>query len=325
MRIDLPVVGEWNKVSEKFREKLPFQDPLVLVQAYMGYQHALHESTLGVARLFSHKKTIAIVENAEPALQEIAVGFSEEGYTVKTLKAADLANGAEWLAPIQNELLLVLFSQDDPITGRRYDGSPIDQLLKDKRIFRVSVSHTVHEFEPIKRPELFEIRILSLTPGFSLLVAGERYRVPPVIAPRLPWAHVDLTEPLSKVGSIRDSEKHKQAVLNFESALPQGFTPFFAQGDLRIFDRAVIVNEGMDGSAVIEHLGPIANYPAAALDTSSPCRWNNTKYIDWLISRGEKPETVRGLVVIAAEALTEKTPEQLAAAAVKITQLQEGI
>lgn len=324
MRIDIPANESWRALSDEYRSALGFAaEPGVQVQVYAGYQHALHEATHGLARLFSHKRSIALVEPAEPAIAQLAVTFAEDTYnlrhwseaTVDSIDAGDLA--------------FVLFSDDDPVTGRLYDHSRLIAAIKDQRVFRIHVSHSEHRFAgEVSRPAPFEARILSLSPERAVLVAGERFRVQPQLAPMLPWkSHGPAVEHLARVSKAADDER-KSRILDFESRLPQGFRAYFSAGERRVFDRAVIVAEGVDGFAVIDELALGLNHkltPAGTdgdLETTSPCRWNHPRFTDWLLKRGESEETIRGLMTIAPRLLTPDLHSRLAAAAALLRSLQ---
>lgn len=324
MRIDIPANESWRALSEEFRSALGFAaDPGVQVQVYAGYQHALHEATHGMARLFSHKRSIALVEPAEPANARLAVTFAEDTYNIRhwneasidTIDASDIA--------------FVLFSDDDPVTGRLYDHSRLIAAIKDQRLFRVHISHAEHRFnDEVPRPAPFEARILSLSPERAVLIAGERFRVQPQLAPMLPWkSHGSATEHLARVPKAAHDE-HKTRILEFESRLPKGFRPYFAADDARVFDRAVLIAEGVDGSAVIDEVARGLGHkltPAGSdseLETTSPCRWNHPRFVDWLLKRGETEEGIRGLIILAPSLLNTDITARLEAAATLLRTLQ---
>jgi hypothetical protein len=322
MRIDIPQNEKWTSVCESYRAALPFQDPAVQVQVFAGFQHALTEATQGLQRLFSHKKTIAIVTPTEPALEAVAIAFSEDGFTVKNATAEEIAN-PEWLTSIQNDLLFVLMSEDDPVTGKLNDFATIHAALREKRIFRIILSHASHAITPVTRPHIFEVRVLSLKPEIALVVAGERFRVTPTFASRLPW----LDQNPKKDLSLRPS--FAAEVIAFEEQLPPGFKAYFKKGEPRVFDRAVIYHPELDGSAVIDQLAETsgdkisAAGTATAFDSSSPCRWNNPRFTDWLISRGLSEEIIRGLIVIDGARVNGLGPS-LAHAAKTVMKMQSG-
>lgn len=328
MRFDIPAHDSWIAASEKLRAALPFQDPAVQVHAYAGYQHAIFEVTQGLARLFSHKKTIAVQEPIEPALEAIVSAFSEEAYTVKRIQPSDWGKTAIWLDAIASDLIFVVASEDDPVTGRRFDLAALDTTLKEKRVFRVKLSHASYSEEAIARPAPFEIRILSLSSDLAVAVGGERFKGTPVLAPRMNWRADRVGQASLAPLSPAELSRRKKAVVDFESRLPDGFRPYFSPDAHRVFDRAVIYAPNMDGSAVIDEVakrvGVSLSEPGGAspLETTSPCRWNHPRFTDWLLARGDSEEQVRGLVAIDVDRIDATMAKALAEAAKTIAKRQ---
>lgn len=328
MRIDLSAENSWLQVCDACRAALPFQDPRVQVQAYVGYRHALMEATQGIARLFSHKKTIAFVASSEPAVDEVAIAFAEDGYAVRALTSADLDDPqSAWLTPIQNELLFVIFPEDDPVTGRIYDHSRLHAALKDKRVFRISISHASYKAQELAPPTAFEIRILSLAPDFAAVIAGERFRAQPTLAPKLPW---DLERAHTSLKHLAPLSQDLKLIVDFEAKLPPGFQAYFPQDEARVADRAVISTIEFDGSAVIDLVAKEMGWKlgdpgqTSPLESMSACRWKNPRLSDWLLARGETEEILRGLIVIDAQYLSPTLASRLRAAAEKLRALQSG-
>ena len=332
MRIDVPISEAWAAVCNQYRAALPYDTSTYHVQIYLGYQHALQEIAGSMAKLFAHKKTIAFVENADPAFVPVAVAFSEENYTIKSLTRADLDQPAAWIDPAQRELLFIVAAEDDPVTGRIHDLTALRASLKDKRIFLITVSHALHKMGPLAKPGPYEARILSLGPDRALMIGGDRCRVGPSLAQRLPWRPENDTE-IAKSLAPHDPatlEKWQKAITDFEKSLPAGFSRYFDENAARVYDRAVFFHPGLDGLSLITELAsqlsvsiPSIGEPAP-LETTSPCRWENPRFTDWLTRGGESEEKVRGLALIAAEKLGPALTTQLAAAAAKIEKLQNG-
>lgn len=302
-----------------------------MVQAYMGMPHALYEATQGVARLYSHRKTVAVVPPVEPVVESVLIAFSEEGYTLKYLteEEATDATGA-WLEPIGNELVFVIWSNDDPVTGRLYERESLNEALKDKRVFRISLNHSP-AFIPqvLTRPAPFETRLLSVRENLALVLAGERFRVRPIIASQLPWEH-DISGLRLHAVEAAEVERLKKNVIEFEAKLPNGFKPYFSAADKRIYDRAVFYCECLDGSALIElladstgrKLGPAGSQNV--FEALSPCRWNDPRLLDWLLKRGEKEDVIRGLVLIDAAVIDDELSKRLDEAAATLFRMQSG-
>ena len=320
MRIDLPARDAWMALSDQYRKGIGLPEPALPILIYNGYQHALWEVTQGLAKLFSHKKTIAILHGDEPSYAAIASAFSEDGYIIKSLRLDDFKDPSAWLAPMQNELLFVLYAQDDLVTGALHDVTALNAALKDKRVFRVSISHSAHQLRAQARPEPFEVRLLSLATDRALLVAGERCRITSPVADRLPWRLDEPKRVTAELGVASAAEviARQKRVLDFEKNLPQGFQPYFAAGAERVFDRAVIFHPGLDGSAVVDSLAGAAG----DFDSTSPCRWENTRFTDWLTEKGMAPEVIRGLVVLSVDRLDDQLKTRLGEIARKLLKLQ---
>lgn len=337
VRIDIPPYEAWNAASEQIRCALPFQNAAVSVQAFAGFQHALYEVTLGLARFYSHKKTIALVEPAEIAIEQIAIAFSEDGYTVKRLSENDLNELNKLkstLEPFLNDLVFVMWGEDDPVTGRLNDFNLLDSALADKRVFRLKLSHSSYRQSPVIAPASFEVRICSLRSDFAFALGGDRYRVVPQLAPRLFWKPNLVCKDDFQFMSSDEVNQQKQTVLSFENSLSQNFRPYFrpyfGTDEKRVYDRAVLVAVGVDGSAVIDFLAESLNLEipspglAAPFESTSPCRWNHPRLTEWLLARGETEESIRGLVVIDAVQISTKTATLLNEAVTKILKIQSG-
>ena len=312
MRIDLPSSEGWFVVSEGFRKTLPFPSENLTVQVYAGFEHALFETARGLARLFSHKKTIAVIDGSEMAIEAIAVDYSEEAYQVRRIRAEERQDFAAWLAPLATDLIFVIYAEDDPVTGRLFDHSDWLPQLTDKRIFKIAVSHAAYRHRESVRPLPFEVRLLSVRDDLAVLVAGERFKVFPTLAPRMSWP---LEEATSLAPVVSDALARIEA---FESDLPEGFKAYFARGEARLPDRAVFYCPTIDGSALLEIMGLQDRNLA---DTTSPCRWRHPRFRDWLLARGESEELVRGLVVIDAALIDSALKAKIAAAATEIRSL----
>ncbi len=335
MRIDVPGPDAWGQLSELYRAALvakapQLSEPALNIQIYAGVGHAVNEITRSLSKLYTHKKTIAIVSGVDPTFNLVAVAFSQEGYVVKNISVAEAAQSSTW-APLMDELLLVLTCEDDPVTGRLYAFDSTSFV--GQRVFRVNVSHEAYKWSPLKRPDPFTINIFSLSPDRALMVAGERCKIEPSIAPTLSWnvpaAKSELLVPALSIDPTRNLANEK-AVKDFESNLPSGFQTYFANDAARVYDRVVIYHADFDGSAVIDELASTMQLPVAApgananFETTSACRWESPRFQDWLIQRGENENTTRGLVIISSELLDKGLRTHLETAAAKVARLQNG-
>jgi hypothetical protein len=316
----------WGRLSEQYRAALPLKEPALNIQIYAGVGHAVSEITKSLAKLYTHKKTIAVIDGVDPTFNRVSVAFSEEGFVVKNMSVTE-ANAPETWAPLMDDLLFVLISDDDPITGRLYpfEAGPFN----GKRIFRIHVSHEAHRQSTLKRPDPFVVNILSLTTDRALMVAGERVKIEPQFAPSLHWLP-ETNEAIAKKLGTRENAMAATEVGEFEATLPAGFRAYFSRTESRLFDRTVIYHPDFDGSAVIDELSQTLQVSLARpgesslLETTSACRWESPRFNDWLLARGETEATTRGLIVISSSLIKNNLRAHLETAAAKITRLQNG-
>ena len=334
MRIDVAAPDAWGRLSERYRANLPdsLQDPGLNVMVFGGVGHAVTEITKSLAQLYAHKKTIAIISQIDPAFEPVGVSFSQDEFQVKVITPEQAKDPNIW-TPLLEDLLFVLASEDDPITGRLTDLEPMTEALKGKRVFKILVSHEAHNWKPLARPEPFGIKILSLNSDRALLVAGERCRVQPQFAPNLNWGNESDEEIRKVTETLRspNSEAAKRAAVEtFESQLPSGFKAYFAPSEARLFDRVLFHHSDFDGLAIIEELSITMRTPIASLgqnshlETTSACRWESPRFQEWLVARGDSESTVRGLVIASTDLIDQGLRTHLETAAAKIDRLQRG-
>jgi hypothetical protein len=334
MRIDVAAPDAWGRLSERYRAHLPeaLQHPGLAVLVFKGVGHAVTEVTKSLAQLYAHKKTIAIITHTDPSFESVAVAFSQDEFQVKLITPEQAKEAATWI-PLLDELLFVLASEDDPITGKLTDLEALNQAITGKRVFKILVSHEVHNWKTVSRPEPFGIKILSLGSDRALLIGGERCKIQPQFAPNLYWvseSDAEIKNHLATLNASLDEASAKTRVEKFEANLPHGFKTYFKAGANRVFDRAVFFHPEFDGLAVIEELSGTLQTQVApigqesALETTSACRWQSPRFQDWLIARGETDESTRGLVIASQDLIEKGLATHLETAARKIERLQNG-
>lgn len=333
MRIDVAPPDAWGKLSESYRSALPqpLQDPNLNVSIFTSVAHAVTEVTRGLAQLYAHKKTIAIISQVDPSFEPIAVQFSQDEFQVKLITPEQAKDAATWTA-LADELLFVLASEDDPITGRLTDLTALNDSLKTKRVFRLLVSHEAHNWKQATRPEPFAVKIFSLSANRALMIAGERCKIQPQVSPALSWSQSDseIADEVKTFTTPQTEADSKARIEKFESQLPQGFKAYFAPTEARLYDRSVIQTPNFDGSSIIDELSLTLQTPIMPIGTESPlettsaCRWESPRFQDWLMARGETEATVRGLIVIDESLVTDALKTHLETAAAKVDRLQKG-
>ena len=336
MKIDLQVVESWERLNETYRQALlPFGgiDDTINVQVYLGYQHALHEICQSLAQIFPHRKTIAYFKHASPAFEPIAIALSKEGFAVKALNFEEMRQPKAWLDPIQKELLFFMSAFDDPITGELFQFPEFEQEIKDKRIFRLTLSHSFHRYFSLPKPSTYEVRILSLERDRALMLAGERGKFIPALAPKLNWP-ADEAPSVQKLLAPIAPEKYQElqaTLLKIKSQLPAEAKAILPDTVSCLNDRLIFSFSDIDGLAFIEALAKMTSLNLTApgedsdLETTSLCRWDSPRLLGFFSERGFSPETIRGLIVIAADALTKIQPDAIKLAYEQVRKQQLGL
>ncbi len=332
MRFDLLSPDNWDLVCDQYRSKLATSFPAGVAETqtilvYQGFSPAILESAQGIAKIFSHKKTIAIVENSEPCLQTVAQVFAADGYNIIQLKAHDLENPQTFFDQHKDDLLFVAHADDDPVTGARLDLKALPEFFKDKRVFRIHLSHAGFATAAIVASLPFEAQILSLASDRAVMVGGSRCKIRPTITPLLSWNH--LTEQIPEILVVAD---RRVQVANFESNLPEPLRRCFkTETDARTFDRAVFWSSEFDGLALIHEIARELGLPKlgptelpVGFATSAPCYWQSERLIDWRRSIGESDEKIRGLIGVSAELNLEQVQAVLRPAIARLRQKQNG-
>lgn len=342
MRFDLRSPDNWDRVCDHYRSRLEIgRDATQTIQVYQGFSPALLECAQGIAKIFAHKKTIAIPEFGEPCLQTLAQVFAADGYTVIELKRQDIENLSPFFERHKEDLLLIAYSDDDPVTGAQNQLQSLAEFFKDKRVFQIHVSHFAHVTAALRPSLPFEAQVLSLTPERALMVGGSRCKIRPLITPLLCWDPA--VEDFSQLADLSESgarlRENRAGIEVFEAALPEPLECGFAFGvENRVFDRAVFWSSEFDGLALIQEIarqlqsdssvGPGMDFGLndlpAGFATSSPCFWQSERLVEWRKSLGESDAKIRGLIGVSPNLDLVKVRSVLPQAIARLRSRQNG-
>lgn len=296
MKLDVLPQGVWEDLNRSAQETLGISQDYQS-RCYQGLAHALHELVIGSAQFFSHKRSIGVVRGGSYIAQTVLPYFYKEGYQVQFLDIKDIVKPEEWVAALNKDICLVLFPEDHPVTAELYSWQKLDQLLNDKKVFSLRVSHQAHWFQ---KTELlsYSARFCSVDHDLTITHSGTRVRPPALIAPFMAWSEESIVEKI-KLKKSQQAE-NKALVENFEAHLPQGFQALLATEN-RIFDRALIYNLNLNGEALLKSLPQ-----QWQLETTSLCYHGGLGlFDDWWQPR-PSDEVLRGLLLIGAQNLADK-------------------
>ncbi len=320
MNIHLPFDEEWSHQNKVIRGSLGLaDDPRFTIQIYTSISHALAEVCFALGDLIPHKKTLVHFKDLGPSFDSVAVSLSKREMTIRSFSRDEILK-PEYLNGLSKELLLLITSVDDPIVAARHDFSFLAEQLKEKKYFHIKLSNFQHFSEPVQLPTHYEVLILPLSLDRTLVIAGERAKLRPEIAPKLKveWSQgLDrLTElslfetgrelnPKQSVKLNADAQKNRQQILAFEKNLPKGIKAFFTTEN-RIFDRSVLICEGVDGLSIGSRLSN-----SGGIETTSLCKWQDAKLFEYLYRQNHTPESLRGMILIDVKLLSAEFKNKL--------------
>ncbi len=333
MRVDLRIPDTWHKTNAVYHEALALGPGGYGVQSFLGVGHALWEVSMQLAQLQPNKRTVVFLKESSPVFETVAVHLSREGFRVRALTEAEMRAPAAWLDAALKDLLFVFSERDDPVTGELFELAELDDALREKRLYRLRVSHSWHTCFRPRAPGPQDVQILSLAPGRAVALTGERIRVSPPVAADLTWPEISKAEAEAHLalGSVADPEAALKRIESFEASAPAGGERVLAAGRARLPDRAVIAFRDVDGLALASELARSLGFPLAApgeasqIETTSLCRWSDERVTQALLARGFAPEVLRGMLILGPEPLSRPgLADALSDAKARVVALQDG-
>ncbi|CAN5447577.1 hypothetical protein BH10BDE1_BH10BDE1_06720 [soil metagenome] len=329
----------WSAACDRVRSQIGGLPSAAGVFLYASIEAALTEISLMLTErereLGGSKSSVVYGHLQDPALDRMAKTLSSVGLDTRAKKSSELSDVGTWFADVKSKALLIAFAEDDRFTGQVNDVAPIRTTVfgDGVRIPVLSVCFAASSWRhALPRP--FEIRFYDLRVAdnefVTVAVVGERLRLEPRMAPlslsetrlaRIEKALVDdhIVNPVATLApdlQAAESQKARQDIENFETALPKPFQSRWPAGSLRLLDRAIISTEKHEGSWLIERLKPLLQAAGASIEqieagifSLSGCTMNDERRQEWLRSRGEDAWATRGTLHISLELIRALSTE----------------
>lgn len=300
MRVDLIAPEEWEARQDLLRREF-FPATTETWTPAPGAAAAVFENVLGLAQIYSHKRSVAFIHGNSPVFDSVVSWFLREAYQVQKKSVADFANDeaalVAWFDGLKKDTVMILLAEDHPVTGELLPWDEIDRVANDRKIFVVRVSHQAHRTDrPVLRP--YSSRICSVRSDLALVGCGARFRVHPVFSQRWGWLGGDLAEVLRN--EFGGPAVALEQVLAFEGLFPEA--NLLAGVNRRLADRAVLSFVDVSGEALRAEL---LNHGVSGVETADLCRWNSMKiHREWW-KQAPSDERLRGLVLLPAALLSQ--------------------
>ncbi|USN46316.1 MAG: hypothetical protein H6626_08810 [Pseudobdellovibrionaceae bacterium] len=328
MRLDFHVSGSWQAANSYLTKQLGLEGLQCEAKVYRGLHHALIEVTQGLVKNFPTKKKIFCFKDQDPFLEAPLRELAKQGLPVIRWELSHLEDPSKWIEQVDREALMVVYADDDPLLGRVFNTNPLTEALADLRVFRIHASHSQHCYlESPVYADRYEVKIMSMNPEVSLVVHGDKARMADMVSSGMYWPQ-DLYQDVAL--KFDGDGWRKSTVVDFEKTQAGGFTPVFNPEDLRVYDRAVIYWEDMDGYAFIDELARELGFELESpgeesrLETPSLSRWGGVRTMDWLHSHGLGVNAIRGTVMIDVNLIDNNLPNLIQAVRAKVLSRQQG-
>jgi len=282
--IDLRKPYQWDEINDAVKSSLGFEGS---IKVFQSVSQAVFEIAMSVQNLYAHKRQFYHSLGLGTHADEGILFLARQG-----IKGIDFLAG-ETPTIDDKKTLFWLSDVDDAISGQVFHDPATSNL--DSKVFRIWISHRQHFVKP--PPKTIgdnDIFIYANEVGPVITHFGRRAQsLQMLLAPTLKWDQI----PVFK--GFESRAENKTWVQKVESEKWAGSQAFFQSQPGRLYDRALIVWKNHDSEAVRELLIQ-AGVPAAAVETVSLSRWNETKLITQFEKRGHDAEVFRGLLILSA-------------------------
>lgn len=317
--VDKYNLDSWKNLNSKIAKSLKLESTEVL--SFLGTHHALKEISTGLSHLFMHKMAIGVVTGCDYFVDQVSKDFSKLGYKIQSTSASTLKDPKAWVESLSKETLLVLFAEDHPITGEKFETTELRSLLSAKKIFSVGISHRRQFYIALPtKVESYEVKVWSAGSGRAVALLGDRAKLLTPISAHINWDEYSFD---SFELPINERKEDKAAVEKFENSGFVNCAPFFKAAQARLYDRAVLVWTDLDASALIDRLKLNLKFSEGSVVTTSPCHWPSPRLVEWMRGNPLSEAEQRGMVVFGLEFLKlEKSVSQINLAREEVLKLQ---
>jgi hypothetical protein len=294
VEIFLPNTEKWHALNEEIHGLLGLSSE-TSVRTYRGIHHAAFEIVQGTSSFLSHKRAMGWLKGQTFAYASVLPYLYKEAFQVQplSLKNPNMEISA-WVESLKKDTSFVIMNEDHPVTGELFDTDLVDQLLNDKKIISIRVSHGKHWLRglPVVRP--YSVLICQVSEDLAVAVVGSKFKSPVQMAAHFIFDREKVISRFQEKLSQRDESI--EDILKFESSLKEGFQ-ILERGSNFLVDRALIFHPEVNAEALAHELSALCSLRAGAqLLPLNGCAQN---FVDWEWWEG-RPESavLRGLLLV---------------------------
>lgn len=271
---------------------------------YKDTHVALLEILWGLGRQYLTRKKIYLLKDQSPYFTYIKKLFLSLSYEVLDLPIESLKDPDLYANHLDHTTLAVVMARDIPFLAKTWDTQNLCGYLYEKKIVQVEVIHESQYSQgvlPSLNPS--HVQVYDFLGLSSLVVTGRRVQYESPISSGQNWDDFN-AELLS--GRVCSQSLHFELVKEFESNLPDGAWKMPLKDTERIYDRAIFAWRNLSATAVLSELCK-QNSKYHTIQTSCLISWGGLSAMCWLESFVPDPLCIRGLIVVPANLLEQKS------------------
>ena len=315
MFIELPSSLRWSKANSEAKKSLIKKFNLTQefdLRLFSDLSQAVYEIAVGTAQFLPHKKSIAVISGNSWINEVVLPYFYKEGYNVQTRKSNDIQNIKTWFDSLNKDTVLLLFAENNPISGETIESKEIISGAAEKKIFVVSCVHGIQSDLLSQDVNPYHSRIFEVHRNQAFSLNGKRFKSPPLFVNKMNLGDSTLSLDFEQLESVLKYDKERIAafVLSIENSLSEDkwsslFTKVNKGESGRNPDRLILVGNNCNGELLSHKLAEklcFAKLPQTLVSENmyslSSCFSNDpSTNFDWWID-GLSVEQQRGSLIL---------------------------
>jgi hypothetical protein len=310
MKINLFKFERLENQKCALKEKLGLPADIGLDIAFDGI-HALNDLSRSIANLHPHKRSIAILGSQPPPIQKLISGFGGEGFGVQHLPVSfaipnETALAEAW-EKLKKDTLFILSIVAEPLTGALYPVEWVRRESQKKGFFNLLYfsPDSLKRGLPIPQSpwEAFVLDPLwNKEHTLAVTLKGDRAKGDPILWGEPHFSEEALEILSNSLSSGQADLEDEKTVRSFEkqlAALLKTGVRLLGEECPRLFDRAVIFIEGINGEALQNGLAK----QGIEIHTGASCAWDDPHTNNWLPQLGLGEEMIQASVLVPLSTL----------------------
>lgn len=264
---------------------------------------ALLEIFQGTIQFLAHKRSLVLSKGASMAHEFMLPQIYREGLNIQW-RECHLPLDTNWTSQLKPDTGVCLSYEDHPITGEVFPWNELDQLMNDKKIFSIRVSHFAFFRDRDLKVSPYSVRLCVLERGVVLALIGNKFKVPTIFSntlrePSMEFVKTEIKHKLS--GAV---QKNEALVADFESQMVTVGAAIWSYVGARCWDRSIIAFPNINADFLQKHMVELDPIYSQHIFTLVDCSAGFSKPLwNWWIN-GPDFEQQRGILILSAECLS---------------------